>query len=183
MALSARSFVAFAFVTALAFLSEQRRASAAEAGDVIQANNIGLPLYTYNFDKGSGTSIADKQYLAQFMGAHYFVTRSVRVGMMFQWTEQFGGELSPGADHFTTFALLPQVGWNFYEHFSAAAIFTYAVRAGGKAQYDLGVQALIGYALPITEGAAFSAALEIPYNFHVARTLGVTPLLGFVYRL
>ena len=181
MTVSARAFAAAAAV--LAAPLAEGSALAADAGDVVQANNIGVPLYTYNFDKGSGTSIADKSYLSEFMGAHYFVTRSVRLGMMFQWTEQFGGELAAGADRFTTFALLPQVGWNFYDHFSAAAIFTYAVRAGGKAQYDLGVQALIGYALPITEGASFNIAVEVPYNFHLARTLGVTPLLGFSYRL
>jgi hypothetical protein len=86
------------------------------------------------------------------MGAHYYVTSTVRVGMMVQWTDQYGGDLAAGADNFTTFALLPQVGWNFYDHFTAAAIFTYALRASGKAEYDLGVQALVGYAAPIAEG-------------------------------
>jgi hypothetical protein len=103
--------------------------------------------------------------------------------MMFQWTQQYGGPLAPGADTFSTFALLPQVGWNFYDHFTAAAIFTYAVRAGGKPQYDLGVQALLGYGVPITETASFSGAIEIPYNFHLARTIGVTPLVGFAFKL
>jgi hypothetical protein len=171
------------FALLLASLAIGGRALAAEPGDVVQADNLGLPLYTYNFDKGSGTSIGDKQLLSEFMGAHVFVTRTVRVGMMLQWTEQYGGDLSAGADNFTTFALLPQVGWNFYDRFTAAAIFTYAIRAGGKPQYDLGVQALLGYGLPITEAATFNVALEIPYNFHVERTLGVTPLLGLSYRL
>jgi hypothetical protein len=55
--------------------------------------------------------------------------------------------------------------------------------AGGKAEYDLGVQALLGYSIPIRDEASFNAALEIPYNFHLARTLGVTPLVGLTYRL
>jgi hypothetical protein len=150
---------------------------------VVQADNIGLPLYTYNFDSASGTSFTEKPRLSEFMGAHYYITSTVRVGMMLQWTEQYGGALDAGADNFTTFALLPQVGWNFYDHFTAAAIFTYAIRASGKPEYDLGVQALVGYAVPITEGVSFNAAVEIPYNFHLARTLGVTPLVGFGYRL
>jgi Autotransporter beta-domain len=174
---------ALAAATVLAACCAARPAPAAEAGDVVQATNIGLPLYTYNFDKASGTSIGDKQLLSEFIGAHYFVTSTIRVGMMLQWTEQYGGSLSPGADDFTTFALLPQVGWNFYDHFSAAAIFTYAIRASGKPTYDLGVQGLIGYAVPITDGTSFNAAIEVPYNFHLARTLGVTPLLGLSYRL
>lgn len=158
-------------------------ARAHEAGDVIQADNIGVPLYTYNFDKSTGTSIGDKLLISEFMGAHYFVTPTIRVGMMFQWTEQFSGDLAPGSDHFTTFALLPQVGWNFYDHLSAAAIFTYAARAAGKDTYDLGVQALLGYSLPLSKSASFNAALEVPYNFRLARTIGVTPLLGFSYTL
>lgn len=158
-------------------------ASAHEAGDVIQVDNIGVPLYTHNFDNGKDITIGDKMLVTEFMGAHYFVTDKIRVGMMMQFTEQVTGELAPGADHFATFALLPQIGWNFYDHWSAAAIFTYAPRAGGKDQLDLGVQGLIGYSLPITKGASFNAALEVPYNFHLARTIGVTPLVGFTYDL
>jgi hypothetical protein len=176
-----RRFIAI--LGSLLALSLSPDARAAEAGDVVQATNIGFPFYTYNFTKGTSTWIGDKLFITQFIGAHYYVTSTVRVGMMLQFTEQFAGDLSPGADHFTTFALLPQVGWNFYDHFSAAAIFTWAPRAGGKAQYDLGVQALIGYGLPITSYASFNVALEIPYNFRLAQTLGVTPLVGFSYRL
>jgi hypothetical protein len=69
-----------AVVTALVAASlADRRVSAAEAGDVVQANNIGVPLYTYNFDKGSGTSITDKSYLSELMGAHWAGPRGSRV--------------------------------------------------------------------------------------------------------
>jgi predicted lipoprotein with Yx(FWY)xxD motif len=34
-----------------AFACAPRRAAAAETGEVVRADNIGLPLYTYNFDK------------------------------------------------------------------------------------------------------------------------------------
>ena len=167
----------------LALAAAARPARAAEAGEVVQADNLGFPLYTYNFDTKTGTSIGQKVFVSEFMGAHYFVTDTVRVGMMIQFTEQFAGDLAPGADRFSTFALLPQVGWNFYDHFSAAAIFTYAPRAAGKARYDLGVQALLGYAIPLRDGVAFAAALEVPVNFRLATTLGFTPLVGFSYRL
>lgn len=159
-------------------------AAAHEAGDVIQVDNIGVPLYTYNFDNSAKSfSVGDKLLLSEFIGAHYFVTSTIRVGMMFQWTEQYSGELAAGSDHFTTFALLPQVGWNFYDHFSVAGIFTYAARAAGKDTYDLGIQALFGYTLPISKAAGFNAALEVPYNFRLARTIGATPLVGFTYTL
>lgn len=159
-------------------------AVAHEQGDVVQADNIGVPLYTYNFDhSGKSFSVGDKLLISEFMGGSYFVTKTIRVGMVFQFTEQFSGDVAVGSDHFTTFALLPQIGWNFYDHFSAAAIFTWAPRAAGKDTYDLGVQALLGYALPITKDASFNTLLEVPYNFHIARTIGITPLVGFTYTL
>jgi 2,4-dienoyl-CoA reductase-like NADH-dependent reductase (Old Yellow Enzyme family) len=79
--------------------------------------------------------------------------------------------------------LLPQVGWVFSNHVSAAAIFTIAPRSGGKSQLDLGAQALLGYGLPVTKNASLNVAVELPYNFHVATTLGITPLVGLSYQL
>ncbi len=172
-----------AVASAVACLAIGAPAEAREAGDVVVVDNFGVPLYTHNFDTGKDVGIGDKLFITEFLGAHYFVTNTIRVGMMMQWTEQYAGELAPGADHFTTFALLPQVGWNFYDHLSAAAIFTYAARAGGKDQYDLGVQALLGYGLPITKTTSLNFALEIPYNFRLARTIGITPLVGLTMEL
>lgn len=177
------SLRALVVAAAVGCLSAARPAAAREAGDVIVVDNIGVPLYTHNFDTNKDIGVGDKLMVSEFIGAHYFVTSTIRVGMMFQWTEQYSGDLAPGSDHFTTFALLPQIGWTFYDHFSAAAIFTYAARAAGKDAYDFGVQALLGYSLPITKTAAFNMALEIPYNFRLARTLGITPLLGLTLDL
>jgi hypothetical protein len=158
-------------------------ATAAERGEVIVANNLGLPLWTHNFDSGKTTTIDDKLLLSEFMGAHCFVTEHLRLGMMFQWTEQYTGAVATGADRFTTFALLPQVGWVFSNHLAVAGIFTIAPISGGKHRLDLGVQALVGYGLPIRQNVALNFAVELPYNFHVANTLGVTPLLGLTFRI
>ena len=167
----------------LAVLSSSPPADAHEAGDVVVATNVAVPLYTHNFDTDKDTGIGDKLLISEFLGAHCFVTSTVRVGLMVQWTEQYTGSLAAGADHFTTFALLPQVGWNFYDHLTAAAIFTYAPRASGKDALDLGVQALLGYSLPVTRTTTVNFVLEVPYNFHLARTIGVTPLVGFTFDL
>src|SRR5205823_5982152 len=98
-------------------------------------------------------------------------------------TEQFSGDVPKGGDRWSTFALLPQVGWHFYKRFFVAGVFTYAPRSGGKDQLDFGVQAVLGGSVPITEYASFGYAVEVPYNFHVANTVGVTPLLGLSYKL
>jgi hypothetical protein len=174
-----------AFLGALPFLlcSHPATAHAADAGDIIQVTNVGVPLYTHNFDTGKDTSVGDKLSIGEFIGAHYFLTDRLRVGMMVQISEQFTGDLAPGADRWTTFALLPQVGWYFVKPFYVSGVFTYAPRSGGKAQLDLGIQAVVGGSIPITSYASFGYALEIPYNFHVARTIGITPLLGLSYVL
>jgi hypothetical protein len=155
----------------------------AEAGEVVQVTNIGVPLYSHNLDTGKDTSIGDKLSIAEFLGAHYFLTDRIRVGMMVQLTEQFSGDVAKGVDRWTTFALLPQVGWYFYDRFFVAGVFTYAPRSGGKAQLDLGIQAVVGGSVPITSTASFGYALEVPYNFYVARTIGITPLVGLSYKL
>ncbi len=158
-------------------------ARAAEPGEVVQVNNVGVPLYVHNLDTGKDKSIGDRLSIAEYFGAHYYVTERIRVGMIVQLTEQFTGALSKGVDRWTTFALLPQVGWNFYQRLFVAGVFTYAPRAGGKNQLDLGIQAVVGGSIPITEGASFGYALEVPYNFHVERTIGITPLIGLSYKL
>jgi hypothetical protein len=179
-----RHALVIAVVLGAATLAVAPPAAAAKAGDIVQTDNIGVPLYTANFNNSSKSfGITDKLLISEFMGGSYFLTDTIRVGLMFQFTEQFSGDVPVGSDHFSTFALLPQIGWNFYDHFSAAAIFTYAARAAGKDAYDLGIQGLIGYTLPINDRAGFNMLLEIPYNFHLAETLGVTPLLGFNYTL
>jgi hypothetical protein len=159
------------------------KAFAAEAGDVIAVNNIGVPLYTHNFDTGKDVGVGDKLLVSEFIGGHYFITDTVRVGMMVQFTEQYTGDVAKGADHFTTLAFLPQVGWHFCKRLYVAAIFTYAPRAGGKDQLDLGLQALFGGSIPVTKNASLGLALEIPYNFYVNRTVGFTPLVGLTYKL
>ena len=158
-------------------------ARAAERGEVLQVTNLGVPLYVHNFDTSKDTTIADRLSIAEFLGAHYFITDRIRVGIMVQLTEQFSGDVAKGADRWTTFALLPQVGWHFYQRFFAAGVFTYAPRSGGKDQLDLGIQAVLGGSVPITDYASFGYALEVPYNFHVAKTIGITPLIGLSYKL
>jgi hypothetical protein len=108
------------------------RCAGADAGDVIQVNNIGVPVYVHNFDARTDTSIADRLSIAEVLGAHYFITSRLRVGMMVQLTEEFTGTLPSHGDRWTTFALLPQVGYTFLDRFFVAGVFTYAPRSGER---------------------------------------------------
>ena len=51
------------------------RVLAAEPGEVIIANNLGLPLWTHNFDSGKSTSIQDKLLLSEFIGRFIEILR------------------------------------------------------------------------------------------------------------
>jgi hypothetical protein len=180
MRMSATVIATTMLVGTLAYASP---AVAGQPGETIVAANLGLPLYAHDLNSGKTTTIDDKVLVSEFMGAHVFVTEHLRLGMMLQWTEQYTGAVASGADRFVTFALLPQVGWVFSNRIAVAGIFTIAPIAGGKHHLDLGVQLLFGYCLPISQNAAVNFAVELPYNFHVASTLGVTPLVGMSFRI
>ncbi len=149
---------------------------------VVQTDTLGMNLATWNFTKGSATTIADAQVLSEFVGAHYYVGKDVRLGMNLQFSEQLAPQLQAGSP-FRIFALLPQVGWNVGGPFFVAGTLTLAPFTGGGWSWVLGVQAVGGAAWEIAKRVKLTAAIEVPYNFYPAQTLGLTPLLGASFRL
>ncbi len=160
-----------------------RTAAAAERGDVIQTDTLGMNVFTRNFDKGTTKTIADAANLSEFIGLHGYVSDTVRLGANFQFTERLAPEPAHNGSRLQTFAILPQVGWTFVDPFFAALVFTYAPRTDGVSQLTLGFQGVIGAALPISDGVKLSLALEVPWNFHPNETIGLTPLVGIAVRL
>ena len=157
-------------------------ASAAERGEVVQADNLGMNMITWNLSKGSHTTVGDAQVLSQFVGVHDYFRKDVRVGLMMQFSEQLNPEPKTG-NRFRTFALLPQVGWNLSGPLFVAGIFTIAPRTAGGANLVLGVQGLVGVGFEVARRVKLTAALEVPYNFYRDQTIGLTPLLGASIRL
>ncbi|HZU81500.1 MAG TPA: hypothetical protein VE987_01215 [Polyangiaceae bacterium] len=151
-------------------------------GDVVQTDTLGMNLASWNLDTHKTTTVANQAGLSEFVGAHYFFADRWRVGMNLQFTELLT-TATPGADRFATFALLPQVGWHFYDPFFAAVVFTFAPRTAGGANLDMGLQGVLGAGLRLAEGVRLTAALEVPYNFYVHRTIGITPLVGLSIKL
>ncbi len=156
---------------------------AATAGDIVQSDTLGTSVWSHNFDSGKDTTLANAFGLAEFVGLHYFLRDDVRVGMNIQFSELVVPSPAPGASRFTTFALLPQVGWTFHPPFFIQATFALPLRAYGRNELDLGVQAIGGVSLPLTDRLNLSLALEVPYFFRIYRTLGATPLVGVSWRL
>ncbi len=165
-----------------ALLLSAPSAAAAEAGDVVQTDNLGMNVVTWNLSKGTKKTVADEQVLSEFVGAHGYFAKDLRLGMNLQFSEQLAPAPAEGG-RFRTFALLPQIGWNVHDPFFVAAIFTFAPRTSGGANLVLGVQALGGVAFEVAEGVKLSFALEVPYNFHPDHTIGLTPLAGLSFRL
>lgn len=153
-----------------------------ERGTVVQTDTLGMNMVSYNFDTSKTTTVADSAGLSEFIGAHYFFADGWRIGMNLQFTELLSSP-PPGGNRFATFALLPQVGWHFYGPLFAAAVFTFAPRTSGGANLDMGVQGVFGAAIPIVQRVNLTAAVEVPYNFYIHNTIGVTPLLGVSIRL
>jgi len=153
-----------------------------EQGTVVQTDTLGMNMVSHNFDTSKTTTVSDSAGLAEFVGAHYFFARGWRVGMNLQLTELLSTP-APGESAFTTFALLPQVGWHFYGPLFAALVFGILPRTDGVSNLALNTQGVLGAAVPVADRVSLTAAIEVPYNFYVHRTIGLTPLLGVSIRL
>lgn len=168
------------------FLGAPSASAAPKQGTWVQTDTLGMNMVSHNFDNGKTTSVGDVAGLSEFVGLHYFVVDGVRLGMNLQFTELLTAP-APEQSRFATFALLPQVGWHFYGPLFAALVFTVAPWTQGGANdsnnFDLSVQGVVGAAIPIAERVNLTAAAEVPYNFLVHRTIGLTPLLGLSIRL
>ena len=152
-------------------------------GEWIETDTLGMNVYTYNFDKHATTTVDDAQNLSEFVGLHYYFADHLRVGMNLQFTERIAPDPASGSSRFQTFALLPQIGWHFYNPFFVALVATIAPWTSGRSLFDAGFQGLIGAGLPLTSCIRGNLAIEIPMNFVQATTIGTTILLGISARL
>lgn len=152
-------------------------------GDWVQSDTLGMNVYSYNLDKSKATDVTDAQNLSEFVGLHYYFIDHVRVGMNLQFTERLNPDPASGTSRFQTFALLPQIGWNFYNPFFAALVMTIAPWTSGQSQFDFGLQGVFGASTKLSARVRGNLAVEFPVNLHVADTIGVTPLVGISVEL
>ncbi len=151
-------------------------------GDVVQTDTLGMNLVSWNLDTHKTTTVSDSAGLSEFVGAHWFFADRWRAGMNLQFTELLTAPAST-KDRFATFALLPQIGWHFYDPFFAAVVFTFAPRTHSGGNLDMGFQGVVGAGLRLAEGVKLTLALEVPYNFYIQKTIGITPLVGLSMKL
>jgi hypothetical protein len=181
-----RSRPSLSFVAAPLLLLGVLWAPAAHAvgkqGDVIQTDTVGVSLLTYDLDAKTTKTVKDFVNLSEFVGLHAYVVDRVRVGMNLQFSERLWPTLPPSKSRFQRFALLPQVGWNFYDPFFTALVFGVAPRTDGRQHVNLTLQGVLGVSLPLSSRVRVSVAGEVPWTYYDKHTLGVTALTGISIR-
>jgi hypothetical protein len=169
-------------VVAACSLSPAGALAAGKTGDVIQTDTLGMNFVTYAFDTKKTTTVADATVLSEFTGAHYYFIDGLRAGMNLQFSEQLRPTVTTGST-FRTFALLPQLGWDFWGPMFAGLVVTVAPWTSGTPTFDFGLQALLGAGIPVSSRVKIAGLIEVPANFVVHRTIGFTTLLGVSIRL
>jgi len=168
---------------AAALLSVAGSARAAgKQGEIIQTDTLGMSLLTHDLDHHTTRTVKDVVNLSEFVGLHGYVVDRVRLGANFQLTERLWPEPAPGA-RIQRFAVLPQIGWNFYDPFFTALVFGFAPRTEGKMQLNLSLQLVLGVSIPISNRVRWSLAGEVPWTFYDRQLIGVTALTGIAIRL
>ena len=153
-------------------------AAAPKAGEIVQSDNLGMNLYSYDYNAKTTKTVSDRAELSEFLGIHYFFADGWRIGANVQFTERLTPAPPAGQGYFRTFAVLPQIGWHFYDPFFAALVLTLAPFIDGQQTFVLGTQLVVGAGFTVASGVKISVALEVPWNFVGKTTIGLTPLAG-----
>ena len=173
--LAALTFAAFG-------LSARPTHAAGKQGEFIQTDTLGVSLLSHDLDTGKTRSVRDYVNLSEFVGLHGYVVDRVRLGANLQLSERLWPRPAPGG-RIQRFAVLPQVGWNFFDPFFCALVFGFAPRTDGKVHLNLSLQGVLGVSLPLSSRVRLSIAGEVPWTFYDRHLVGVTALTGIAIRL
>lgn len=175
--------LSFFIAGTLCLLAPHASGAAPSRGDVIQTDTVGMSMVTRDFTTHTTKTVADATNLSEFVGLHYYFVDRWRLGMNVQLTEQLAPVPPANGSRIRSYALLPQLGCNFYDPFFAALIYKVAPRTNGESKLDMAVQGLLGVGLAVSRRVRVTFAAEAPFAFHIHRTLGLTLLTGISIRL
>jgi hypothetical protein len=173
---------ALAVLTAVGLLPRSARALGTQ-GEFIQTDTLGSSLASHDYKSGKNTDIGKVFNLSEYVGLHGYVVDTVRVGMNLQFTERVWSRDAVHSSRFQRFALLPQIGWNFYGPLFSALVFGVAPRTAGASNLNLTVQGVLGVSLPLAGSVRLSVAGEVPYTYYDHKIIGFTALTGISIRL
>jgi hypothetical protein len=136
-----------------------------------------------DFTEHTTSGIADAFNLSETVGLHYYFVDRVRLGMGLQLTERITPKPERGSSRLQRVAVLPQVGWSFWDPFYTALAVSYAPRTRGRAIADVALLGVLGAGVALSESVRFSVAFEVPWAFHYHQTLGLVLYSGLGFRL
>ena len=158
---------------------------AAQAGDITAPFSIGTNVYTHRYASegkpAKDTTSKDSFQISEFPGIGYFVTDQLRLGVNLQFTEVVRQPAKPLPSRFSSFAILPQINYNFWGPLTASLVPSFATRLGGESQYAFYVQGVLTAAMPLTDRLAATGGFEIPVFLDPYRSIGFTPIVGVSY--
>lgn len=175
-------FAALALAAGVGLLPRSAHALGTQ-GEFIQTDTLGSSLASHDYKSGKNTDIGKVFNLSEYVGLHGYVIDTLRIGMNLQFTERAWSREPVHSSRFQRFALLPQVGWNFYGPLFSALVFGVAPRTAGTSDLNLTVQGVLGVSLPLAGRVRLSIAGEVPYTYYDHKIIGFTALTGISIRL
>ena len=172
---------ALALAASLA-VSARTAHAAGKQGEFIQTDTLGISLLSQDLDTGKTRTLRDVVNLSEFVGLHGYAVDRLRFGANVQLSERLWPR-PPSGGRIQRFAVLPQVGWNFFDPFFIAFGFGFAPRTDGRVHLNLSLQGMLGVSLPLSSRVRFSIAGDVPWTFYDHHLLGVTALTGLSFRL
>ena len=182
------SSAGFALLTTLSFgtlcsLAPRTAHALGKQGELLQTDTLGASLVSHDYKTKATKNIGNTFNLSEFVGLHYYVVDKVRLGMNLQFNERVFPHPPPHVSRFQRFALLPQVGWNFYGPLFCALVAGVVPRVDGKQKLNLTLQGVFGVSIPLAGRVRMSIAGEVPWTYYDHNALGVTALTGISIRL
>ncbi|MEO7036249.1 MAG: hypothetical protein ABI548_20055 [Polyangiaceae bacterium] len=170
-------------LSGLCLLTPRSAQALGKQGEFLQTDTLGASLVTHDYKTHTTKDISQTFNLSEFVGLHYYVVDRVRLGMNLQFNERVFPHPPLHVSRLQRFALLPQVGWNFYGPMFGALVCGVVPRTDGKEHLNLTLQAVFGVSLPLSARVRISLAGEVPWTYYDHQVLGVTALSGISIRL
>jgi hypothetical protein len=168
---------------ALCMLAPRNARALGKQGDFLQTDTLGASLVSHDYETRVTKNVSQTFNLSEFIGLHYYVVDKVRIGWNLQFNERIFPVPPPHVSRFQRFAVLPQVGWNFYGPMFCALVAGVVPRVDGKEKLNLTLQGILGVSLPLAGPVRMSIAGEVPWTYYDHNVLGVTALTGISIRL
>jgi hypothetical protein len=170
-------------VGALCLLASGPAHALGKQGEVLQTDTLGASLVSHDYETKTTRNIGQLLNLSEFVGLHYYAVDELRLGVNLQFNERIFPAPPSHGSRLQRFAVLPQVGWNFYGPLFCALAAGVVPRVDGKEKLNLTLQGIFGVSLPLAGRVRLSLAGEVPWTYYDHNVLGVTALTGISIRL